>query len=96
VIATFLLATGGQILSGYLVVRDLNTNVTGLNTRLVIMEQKFDALSTVVQGGQVPSAINARRIEELERITAQLATLQAQQAARINENDRRVTIKEAS
>jgi dynactin complex subunit len=95
VIFTFVAMTGGQILTQYLVVRDLNNEVRGVNLRLSALEQKFDILSNVVQGGAVPSAINARRIEELERITAQLATLQAQASAKVNENDRRLTVMEA-
>ena len=47
------------------------------------MNVKIDALSTAIQSGSVPAALNERRIADVERITSRLE-------ARIADNERRL------
>lgn len=69
--------------------------LTQQGVKLDITNDKLDELRETVRGGNVPTAINGRRIDEIERLISQQATLIAQLADKVNENERRITLMEA-
>jgi NAD/NADP transhydrogenase beta subunit len=51
---------------------------------------KIDALNSVVQNGSVPTALNQRRIEEVERQQVRFDAELSQLATRVSENERKL------
>lgn len=61
------------------------------SAKLEKTDAKVDALSSSIQSGSVPSALNQRRIEELERLVGQVQNSLGQLSNRVQENERKLS-----
>ena len=96
-IAAFLIGLVGQTAVSSWFIAELNgtvkqqgVEIKAVSSRVERTETKIDELKGAVSSGNVPTAINARRIDELERGHATLSALISQISARVAENERRL------
>lgn len=105
VIVAFTIQTLVMIAGGGWFARGVMERQEAMDKRLARVETTVDKLDASIQGGSIPTALNARRIDDLERVQASAAVqIQAlavaqqgfaqqliQLAARMSETERRLS-----
>lgn len=66
-------------------------SIVAIRLDIAALTVKMEGVQTALQSGNVPAALNQRRIEELERQVSALSQL----APRVSDNDRRITAIES-